>query len=41
MCIDMPALAAIAPEHGLSVVSADSDYARFPQVDWINPVAGG
>ena len=35
------ALAAIALEHGLSVVSADSDFARFPQVDWINPVAGG
>ena len=34
-------LAAIAIEHGLSVVSADSDFARFPQVRWVNPVALG
>jgi uncharacterized protein len=33
-------LAAIAIEHGLTVVSADSDFARFPQVPWVNPVAG-
>lgn len=32
-------LAAICLEHGLSVVSADSDFARFPEVSWINPVA--
>ena len=30
-------LAAIAIEHGLEVVSADSDFARFPEVRWINP----
>lgn len=34
-------LAAICVEHGLSIVSADSDFARFPQVTWLNPVAPG
>lgn len=33
------ALAALAIEHGLSVVSADSDFARFPGLTWINPLA--
>jgi uncharacterized protein len=33
------ALAAICIEHGLIMISADSDFARFPQIDWINPVA--
>jgi toxin-antitoxin system PIN domain toxin len=33
------ALAAICIEHGLTMISADSDFARFPQIDWINPVA--
>lgn len=33
------ALAAIAVEHGLTVVSADSDFARFPHLGWLNPVA--
>jgi len=32
-------LAALALEHGVPVVSADSDFARFPEVTWINPVA--
>lgn len=33
-------LAALAIEHGLSVVSADSDFARFDGLGWINPLAG-
>lgn len=32
-------LAALALEHGVAVVSADTDFARFPEVSWINPVA--
>jgi toxin-antitoxin system PIN domain toxin len=32
-------LAAIAIEHGIPLVSADSDFARFADVDWINPVS--
>jgi uncharacterized protein len=32
-------LAALCIEHGISVVSADSDFARFTEIDWINPVA--
>ncbi len=32
-------LAALAVEHGLVVLSADSDFARFPGVRWENPVA--
>jgi uncharacterized protein len=31
-------LAALAIEHGLRIYSADSDFARFPQVSWINPL---
>ena len=31
-------LAAIAIEHGLDMVSADSDFARFGDVRWINPL---
>ncbi|KUG57135.1 twitching motility protein PilT [Serinicoccus chungangensis] len=30
-------LAALALQHGVPVVSADSDFARFPEVPWINP----
>lgn len=32
------ALAAICIEHGLAIVSADSDFARFPEIVWINPL---
>ena len=32
-------LAALAIEHGVAVASADADFARWPQVRWINPVA--
>jgi toxin-antitoxin system PIN domain toxin len=32
-------LAALAVEHGLIVCSADSDFARFPGLRWINPLA--
>ena len=31
-------LAALAIEHSLSVVSLDSDFARFPGLRWINPL---
>ncbi len=33
-------LAALALEHGLTVMSADTDFARFPEVAWSNPLAG-
>jgi len=33
-------LAAIAIGHGLTLMSNDSDFARFPQVRWENPLAG-
>ncbi len=33
------ALAALCIEHGLDIVSADSDFARFPEVTWVNPLA--
>lgn len=33
-------LAAIAIEHGLEICSADTDFARFTEVRWLNPLAG-
>lgn len=33
------ALAALCVEHGLTIVSADSDFARFPEIEWLNPLA--
>lgn len=31
-------LAALALEHGLTVYSADTDFARFTEVSWVNPL---
>ncbi len=31
-------LAALAIEHGLTVCSADTDFARFEEIDWIDPL---
>ncbi len=31
-------LAALAVEHGLTVCSADTDFARFREIDWVNPL---
>jgi toxin-antitoxin system PIN domain toxin len=31
-------LAALAVEHGLSLCSADGDFARFPGLQWLNPL---
>jgi uncharacterized protein len=31
-------LAALAIEHGLTIYSADPDFARFPEVRWVNPL---
>ncbi len=33
-------LAALAVEHGLTLCSADRDFARFPGVRWRNPMDG-
>lgn len=33
-------LAALAIENGVGVCSTDSDFARFPGLAWVNPVAG-
>jgi toxin-antitoxin system PIN domain toxin len=32
-------LAALAIEHGLAVCSADTDFARFTEARWVNPLA--
>lgn len=32
-------LAALALEHGLTVYSADTDFARFTEISWVNPLA--
>lgn len=32
-------LAALAIEHGLEIISADTDFARFAEVRWRNPLA--
>lgn len=32
------ALVALCIEHGLEMVSTDSDFARFPEVSWVNPL---
>lgn len=32
-------LAALAIEHGVPVVSNDSDFARFPDCTWVNPLS--
>jgi toxin-antitoxin system PIN domain toxin len=31
-------LAALAIEHGLTLCSADTDFARFPELSWVNPL---
>lgn len=33
-------LAALAIEHGLTLCSADGDFARFPRLRWQNPLTG-
>jgi hypothetical protein len=33
-------LAALAIEHGLELMSADGDFARFSGLRWTNPLAG-
>lgn len=34
-------LAALAIEHGVEIVSADTDFLRFPGLRWINPLMPG
>lgn len=31
-------IAALALEHGLTICTADTDFARFPDVRWVNPL---
>jgi uncharacterized protein len=33
-------LAALAVEHGVGVCSVDTDFARFPELRWTNPLTG-
>ena len=33
-------LAALAREHGLTVISTDADFARFSNLKWLNPLSG-
>ncbi|MDY7104841.1 MAG: hypothetical protein S0880_26950 [Actinomycetota bacterium] len=32
--------AALCIEHGLTMISADSDVARFPELRWVSPLVG-
>jgi len=32
-------LAALAIEHGLALCSADTGFARYPNLRWVNPLA--
>jgi predicted nucleic acid-binding protein len=32
-------IAALAIEHGLTVYSADTDFARFSEISWVDPTA--
>jgi uncharacterized protein len=32
-------MAALAIEHGVAVASADTDFARFNEIGWVNPLA--
>jgi toxin-antitoxin system PIN domain toxin len=33
-------IAALAIEHGLTVVSTDTDFARFSEIGWVDPLSG-
>ncbi len=34
-------LAALAVDHGLRLATADGGFARFPDLDWFNPLRPG